>query len=89
MGLLATPDDFARMMKGLKHGTIVRVTTRNAHDSPRRRLTRYGEAVSAIERSGRTSLQCEQVVKTPTGWRRAKRSFVVFDTQVETLSLLA
>lgn len=88
MGLLATPEDFAQMMLGLKSGTIVRVTTRNPRGSSRPRLTRYGAVVRAIK--GRpTSLQCLQVVKTPQGFRSSTRSFTVFDTQLETLSLLA
>lgn len=89
MGLLATPEVFAQMMLSLKSGTIVRVTTRNPQDSSRRRLTRYGAVVRAVKSQGRTSLQCLQVIKTPHGFSSSTRSFTVFDTQLETLSLLA
>ena len=88
-GLVATPKDFARMMRKLARGEVVRVTTRG----PKRQLTRLGAAVGLIDHGdGVVELMLEQVVKRDgeyVWYASKKREFGVKNTDVVTLSRFA
>lgn len=77
------------MMRRLQRGETVRVSKYvHAQDGRRRLLNRYGEVVGSFERDGLTFLQCRQVLRRNERFERGRRSFLVHNREVVTLSLL-